>query len=104
MNATMQRSEALERANEIRTRRAGLRRDIKAGDVKVTEILQEPIPSWLRSEPVGRLLKAIPLCGEKRAIATLKSIPIDYWRTVGNLTAREKAGLILRLRERSLDA
>jgi len=104
MNPTMQRSEALERANEIRTQRADLKRAVKAGETTITELLQAPIPSWLRSEPIGRLLKCIPKCGEKRAGKILRSVPVDYWRTVGNLTPREKAGLVLRLRERSFDA
>lgn len=101
MSATKeQHMEALERANEIRIQRAGLKRSIRAGDVKVTEILSEPIPSWLRAEPIGRFLKCIPRLGETRTTTVLRSIPLDYWRTVGNLTAREKAGLIIRLRER----
>lgn len=100
MNATMQRSQALERANEIRTRRAELKREIKSGEVLISSVFQGPIPSWLRSEQIGRLLKAVPLVGESRAREVLQSVRLDGMRTIGNLTAHEKAALILRLRER----
>lgn len=96
----IQRMEALDRANEIRTQRAKLRQSIHSGETKVTELLKEPVPSWLRSEPIGRLLKSIPRLGEKRTAALLETVPLGYWRTVGNLTARERGMLILRLRER----
>ena len=100
MSATKeQHMEALDRANEIRMERATLKRSIRAGDVRITEILQKPVPSWLRAEPIGRLLKCIPGFGDTRTTKLLQVVPLDYWRTLGNLTAREKAALILRLKE-----
>ena len=64
----------------------------------MTHILEDPIPDWLCSEPIGRFLKTIPKMGDQRVAALLATVPLGYWRTLGNLTAREKTALVLRLR------
>lgn len=99
MNRVLQREQALERANEIRVKRAVLKRAVKSGEIRVTGILEDPVPTWLRSEPIGRLVKYIPRFGDKRTQTLLARIPVGYWRTLGNLTKREKTALILALKE-----
>src|SRR6516164_306745 len=55
----VQRMEALARANDIRSRRAQLKRDLKAGRLKIHELLLEP-PEYLETAKVFDLLLAVP--------------------------------------------
>ena len=58
----VQRMEALQRANDIRTRRAQLKRDLKAGRQPIHELLLEP-PDYLETAKVFDLLLAVPKYG-----------------------------------------
>ena len=51
--------EALARANDIRSRRAQLKRDLKAGRQPIHELLLEP-PEYLETAKVFDLLLAVP--------------------------------------------
>ena len=54
-----QRMDALKRANEIRTRRARLKRDLKAGRAQIHGLLLDP-PEYLATAKVFDLLLAVP--------------------------------------------
>ena len=54
-----QRMEALQRANEIRTRRAQLKRDLKGGRVSIHDLLLEP-PEYVETAKVFDMLLAVP--------------------------------------------
>src|SRR2546429_1139332 len=54
-----QRMEALKRANEIRTRRARLKRDLKARRSQIQGLLLDP-PEYLLTAKVFDLLLAVP--------------------------------------------
>lgn len=98
-----QHLEALERANEIRLRRAALKREIKKEPWRFGEILEEEeTPPWLRSERLGDLLFALPRFGPKRVPRTLDAIGVKGVRTMGNLTSRERLVLLLLLREKGV--
>ena len=58
----VQRMEALQRANDIRTRRAQLKRDLKAGRQPIDRLLLEP-PEYLATAKVFDLLLAVPKYG-----------------------------------------
>jgi hypothetical protein len=89
--------EALEKANRTRLARAQLKRDLAAGAADLAELLREPIPDWLGTEPIGRLLEALPRVGRKRAGALLRGgLSLRFpspTRSVGALTARERLSL-----------
>ena len=53
-----QRMEALQRANDVRSRRAQLKRDLKAGRQQIHELLLHP-PEYLQSAKVFDLLLAV---------------------------------------------
>ena len=57
-----QRMEALQRANDVRSRRAQLKRDLKAGRQQIHELLLHP-PDYLQSAKVFDLLLAVPKYG-----------------------------------------
>src|SRR5579859_6988291 len=57
-----QRMDALQRANEIRMRRAQLKRDLKSGRRSIHELLKEP-PEYVETAKVFDMLLAVPKYG-----------------------------------------
>jgi len=88
-----QRMEALRRANEIRFARAELKKDLKAGKVKVAEILSKP-PPCAESAKVSDLLMALPNVGPVRTARLLRGRRISESKTVGGLSERQRAELV----------
>src|SRR3712207_5619229 len=62
----VQRMDALQRANEIRTRRAQLKRDLKGGRVTIHDLLSSP-PDYLETAKVFDMLLAVPKYGRVRS-------------------------------------
>ena len=92
-----QRMEALRRANEIRVRRAQLKRDLKAGSVRVEDILRHP-PDWVETAKVFDILMAVPKLGRVKAARFLNQCRISQSKTVGGLSERQRAELVGLLR------
>lgn len=88
-----QRMDALQRANEIRIRRAQLKRDLKAGVAAIDRVLMEP-PDWLLTAKVFDLLLAVPKCGRVRATRWLTTCRISTSKTVGGLSERQRTELV----------
>ncbi len=93
----VQRMAALGRANEIRFRRAAMKRDLKASRVKLADILID-VPEWCESMIVIDLLVAAPKIGGVRAKQALAKARISPAMTLGGLTERQRADLVARLR------
>jgi len=94
-----QRMEALHRANEIRTRRAQLKRDLKAGRVSIHTLLLEP-PDYLETAKVLDMLLAVPKYGRVKANRVLQTCRISPSKTIGGLSDRQRAELVGLLRSR----
>ena len=92
-----QRMEALRRANEIRVRRAQLKKDLKAGVVSVEDILSDP-PSYVETAKVIDILMAVPKFGRVKAARFLNQCRISQSKTVGGLSERQRAELVSLLR------
>jgi hypothetical protein len=90
---------ALRRANEIRTKRAQLKRDLKAGKVKVEQLLLDP-PEWVESAKAFDMLLAVPKYGRVKANKVLSQCRISPSKTIGGLSARQRAELVELLRRR----
>ena len=88
-----QRMEALRRANEIRVRRAQLKKDLKDGRVKVERILGNP-PDYVETAKVFDILMAVPKFGRVKAARFLNQCRISQSKTVGGLSERQRAELI----------
>ena len=88
---------ALEMANEIRTQRAQLKRDLKAGKVKIERLLLDP-PEWLGSAKVFDILLAVPKYGRVKVNRILNQCRISPSKTIGGLSERQRAELIALLR------
>ena len=70
----VQRMEALERANKIRTRRAQLKRDLKAGRASIHDLLLEP-PEFVETAKVFDMLLAVPKYGRVKVNKVLVQLP-----------------------------
>jgi hypothetical protein len=92
-----QRMDALERANEIRTRRARLKRDLKAGRVKIHGLLLDP-PEYLQTAKVFDLLLAVPKYGRVKVNRILTHCRISPSKTIGGLSERQRNELVSYLR------
>ena len=88
-----QRMEALKRANDIRVKRAQLKKDLKAGKVRVEEILAAP-PEYVETAKVFDMLMAVPKFGRVKAARFLNQCRISQSKTVGGLSERQRAELI----------
>jgi hypothetical protein len=92
-----QRREALARANDIRSRRAELKREIKAGRVSVHELLLNP-PEFIETMKVFELMMAAPKNGRVKVSQILTHTAISGSKSVGGLTERQRSELVRRLR------
>ncbi len=90
---------ALNRANEIRTKRAQLKRDLKAGKVKVEKLLLDP-PEWVLSAKAFDMILAVPKYGRVKANKILNLCRISPSKTIGGLSERQRAELVSMLRRR----
>jgi hypothetical protein len=95
-----QRMDALEVANDSRSTRAKLKRDLKAGEVRARDILLKPIPKTLRTMKVITLLEAVPGLGRTKATMILRHARVPPESQLGNLSRRERAGLLRAARDR----
>ncbi len=95
----VQRMEALQRANDIRSRRAQLKRDLKAGRQPIAELLLQP-PEYLETAKVFDLLLAVPKYGRVKVNKILTQCRISPSKTIGGLSQRQRAELVDLMRRR----
>jgi hypothetical protein len=88
-----QRMEALKRANDIRVKRAQLKKDLKAGSAQIEGILDNP-PEYVETAKVFDMLMAVPKFGRVKAARFLNQCRISQSKTVGGLSERQRAELI----------
>jgi hypothetical protein len=95
----MQRMEALQRANDIRTRRAQLKRDLKGGRVSIHQLLLKP-PTYVETAKVFDMMLAVPKYGRVKVNKILQQCRISPSKTIGGLSERQRAELVSMLRRR----
>ena len=93
----VQRMEALERANQIRTRRAQLKKDLKAGRVSIHVLLLDP-PEYVLTAKVFDMLLAVPKYGRVKVNKVLQQCRILPSKTIGGLSQRQRSELVGQLR------
>jgi len=89
----LQRMDALQRANEIRTRRAQLKKDLKGGRVSIHTLLTEP-PEYVETAKVFDMLLAVPKYGRVKANKILQQCRISPSKTIGGLSERQRTELV----------
>jgi hypothetical protein len=93
----VQRMDALQRANEIRTKRAQLKRDLKAGRHSIHKLLLTP-PDYVETAKVVDMLLAVPKYGRVKVDKILRQCKISPSKTVGGLSERQRNELVSMLR------
>jgi hypothetical protein len=93
----IQRREALDKANGIRTYRAGLKRDLKAGRESILDLLLDP-PERLETAKVFDILLATPKYGRVKVNKVLVQCRISPSKTIGGLSQRQRTELVSMLR------
>lgn len=89
--------DALARANKIRSARAQLKRDLKAGRKSIHDLLLEP-PEFIETAKVFELLQAVPKYGRVKVNKVLGICRISPSKTIGGLSQRQRAELVSQLR------
>ena len=88
-----QRMEALQRANDIRVRRAQLKKDLKDGRTHIETILLDP-PEYVSTAKVFDMLMAVPKYGKVKATRFLNTCRISQGKTIGGLSDRQRSELL----------
>jgi hypothetical protein len=84
-----QREDALRRATAVRSQRAKLKRDIKAGRCAIDEVLTDP-PAFVLTAKVADLLLAQPKYGPVKVDKLLSRCHIASAKTMGGLSERQR--------------
>ncbi len=92
-----QRMRALQRANEIRSARAKLKRDLKGGKAQIERLLLDP-PDYVLSAKAFDMILAVPKYGRVKANKILTQCRISPSKTIGGLSERQRAELVQFLR------
>ncbi len=92
-----QRMDALQKANVIRTQRATLKKDLKAGRVSIHALLQDP-PEYLETAKLVDMLLAVPKYGRVKVHRVLQTCRISPSKTIGGLSERQRSELVSLLR------
>ena len=93
----LQRLDALKRANDIRTRRAQLKRDLKGGRLSIHQLLLDP-PAYVETAKVFDMLLAVPKYGRVKVNKILQQCRISPSKTIGGLSERQRSELVAMLR------
>jgi hypothetical protein len=87
-----QRMDALARANEVRARRAQLKRDLTARRVSIAVLLHHP-PTYPETAKVFDIVLALPKVGRVKATKILHSCRVSPSKTFGGLSERQRVEL-----------
>jgi hypothetical protein len=88
-----QRMDALRRANDIRSQRAKLKKDLKSGQVTIQRIIANP-PDYVLTAKVFDMLMAVPKYGKVKATKFLNHCRISQGKTMGGLSERQRNELL----------
>jgi hypothetical protein len=94
-----QRMDALAKANRIRTERARLKRELKAGRLSIHTLLLDP-PEYVETAKVFDMMLAVPKYGRVKVNKILAHCRIAPSKTIGGLSDRQRSELVSLLRRR----
>lgn len=92
-----QRMAALKHANEIRSRRAQWKRDVKAGRVLLSDMILDP-PEWADTMKVFDAMVAAPKYGRVKVNKILQMTRCSPSKTLGGLSIRQRTEIVSMLR------
>ncbi|ATW24829.1 integration host factor, actinobacterial type [Candidatus Formimonas warabiya] len=92
-----ERSNALLKAQEMRSKRMELRKKLKSGEIKLTELLNDLDNEVVARMRVKYLLESLPQVGKITAKKIMEDIGIDESRRIQGLGHRQKSFLLEKL-------
>ena len=92
-----ERSKALQKAQQIRSQRMEVRKALKAGNLKLVDILNDGGNEVYAKMRVKYLLESLPQVGKITAQKLMEEIGIDEARRVQGLGSRQREQLLERL-------
>lgn len=88
-----QRMDALQNANIIRSYRAALKRDLKAGRISIVDLIRDP-PDKLETMKLFDLVVSAPKYGRVKANKLLQTCRISPSKTIGGLSDRQRNEIV----------
>lgn len=92
-----ERSKALQKAQQIRSKRMEVRKELKAGKLSLEQVLSDPENEVYAKMRVKYLLESLPQVGKITTQKIMEEIGIDEARRVQGLGSRQKQQLLERL-------
>ena len=92
-----ERSKALQKAQQIRSQRMEVRKQLKVGKLTLANILNDSENEVYAKMRVKYLLESLPQVGKITAAKVMEEIGIDEARRIQGLGSRQKAQLLERL-------
>ncbi len=92
-----ERSKALQKAQQIRSKRMEVRKELKAGKLALEKVLNEADNEVYAKMRVKYLLESLPQVGKITTQKIMEEIGIDEARRVQGLGTRQKQQLLERL-------
>jgi hypothetical protein len=93
----IQRKDALVKANDIRIRRARLKKDLKARRINVVNLITDP-PAFIETMKLFDLIIATPKYGRVKANKILGFCRVSPSKTIGGLSERQRSEIAAQLR------
>jgi hypothetical protein len=92
-----EKKKALKKAQEVRSKRAKIRQNLKAGKTTIREVLDNINDDVIAKMRVVYLLESLPRIGKVKTKKIMNDIGIDETRRIHGLGNRQKQALIERL-------
>ena len=94
-----ERANALQKAQQMRSKRTALRQQIKNGEVTVEQVLQDLDNEVVSKMRVKYLLESLPQIGKITAVKIMEEVGIDEARRIQGLGTRQMKDLLERLKK-----
>lgn len=92
-----ERSSALAKAQEMRSKRMGLRKKLKNGELSLADVMKDQDNEVIAKMRVKYLLESLPQVGKITAKKIMEEIGIDESRRIRGLGSRQKNDLLDKL-------
>lgn len=93
----VQRRDALLKANQVRIRRARLKKNLKAQRITIVPLIENP-PQYIETMKIFDLMLAVPKYGRVKANKVLGYCRISPSKTIGGLSERQRNEIVAQLR------
>lgn len=92
-----EKKQALHKAQDMRSRRADIRRRLKDGNLSLAEVLKQDNDEVIARMRVAYLLESLPKIGKVTTRKIMEEIGIDESRRVQGLGQRQRSALLAKL-------